>query len=134
MHDGRTRKLEPRGPERVSEFLERHRASLTVISGPAAGTEFKLEGSRTIVGRSDRAGIRIDDPSVSSEHAAFELDARGFGIRDLASTNHVLVNGREVLSADLDHGDRIRLGACELQYVIEDRAPCVKAWSVELES
>jgi pSer/pThr/pTyr-binding forkhead associated (FHA) protein len=68
---------------------------------------------------------------VSSEHAAFELDARGFGIRDLASTNHVVVNGKEVLSAALEHGDRIRLGECELQYVIEDRAPRVKTWSVD---
>jgi pSer/pThr/pTyr-binding forkhead associated (FHA) protein len=131
MHDGRTRRVEPLEPERVSEFLERHQVSLTVIKGPSAGTEWKLEGSRTIVGRSDLAGIRLDDPSVSSEHAAFELDARGFGIRDLASTNHVVVNGKEVLSAALEHGDRIRLGECELQYVIEDRAPRVKTWSVD---
>lgn len=131
MHDGRTRRVEPLQPELVPEFLARHQITLTVISGPNAGTEFKLEGSRTIVGRSDTADIRIQDPSVSSEHAAFELDARGFGIRDLASTNHVLVNGKEVLSANLEHGDRIRLGACELQYVIEERAPRVKTWSLD---
>ena len=131
MHDGRTRRVESIEPERTEPFLERHRASVTITRGPAAGTEFMLEGKRTIVGRASTAKIQIDDASVSSEHAAFELDGEGFGIRDLASTNHVLLNGAEVLSSPLKHGDRIQLGECELQYVVEDRAPQTRAWSVE---
>lgn len=131
MHDGRTRRVESIEPEPVQPFLERHRASITLLRGPAAGTEFLLQGRRTIIGRSPGAGIRIDDASVSSEHAALELDGEGFGIRDLASTNHVFVNGAEVLSSPLKHGDRIRLGECELQYVVEEREPDARAWSLE---
>lgn len=131
MHDGRTRQVKSMEPERTEAFLEKHRASLTVLRGPAAGTEFELTGKRTIVGRSSGVQIRIDDASVSSEHAAFELDNQGFGIRDLASTNHVLVNGAEVLSSTLKHGDRIQLGECELQFVIENRTPKAKTWNVE---
>lgn len=131
MHDGQTRKVDSLEPERIHAFLENHRASVTIIRGPAAGTEFELEGKRTIVGRSSEAQIQIDDASVSSEHAAFELDNQGFGIRDLASTNHVLLNGAEVLSSALKHGDRIQLGECELQFVIEDRTPSKKTWNVE---
>jgi pSer/pThr/pTyr-binding forkhead associated (FHA) protein len=131
MHDGQTRKVDSLEPERIHAFLENHRASVTIIRGPAAGTEFELEGKRTIVGRSSEAQIQIDDASVSSEHAAFELDSQGFGIRDLASTNHVLLNGAEVLSSALKHGDRIQLGECELQFVIEDRTPSKKTWNVE---
>jgi pSer/pThr/pTyr-binding forkhead associated (FHA) protein len=131
MHDGRTRKvdaLEAEGPE---PFLTRHRASITILSGPAAGTEYVLERKRIILGRSPDVGIQIDDPSISSEHVAFELDAAGFGIRDLASTNGVRVNGATTLASALKHGDRISLGECELQYVVEDCAPQAKSWSVE---
>jgi pSer/pThr/pTyr-binding forkhead associated (FHA) protein len=102
-----------------------------MVSGVAAGTEYALEGARTIAGRSEKAAIQIDDGSVSSEHAAFELDPKGFGVRDLASTNGVRVNGKPVLSSALEHGDRIRLGDCELQYVVEDRTRQPTAWSVE---
>ncbi|MBW2425359.1 MAG: FHA domain-containing protein [Deltaproteobacteria bacterium] len=62
---------------------------------------------------------------------ALDADARGFGIRDLASTNGVRVNGAEVVSADLKHGDRILLGECELQYVVEERSKSHRIWSLE---
>lgn len=131
MHDGRTRKVDSIEPERATGFLEANRASLTVVTGPAAGMEYTLDAARTIVGRSAEAQIRLDDGSVSSEHAAFELDAKGFGVRDLASTNGVRVNGKEVLSVSLEHGDRVQLGDCELQYVVEERSRAPRAWSVE---
>ena len=38
MHDGRTRKVNAPMPAMRAEFLESHRASLTVLRGPAAGT------------------------------------------------------------------------------------------------
>lgn len=131
MHDGLTRKVEPEEILTTSEFLERHVASLTVLSGPAAGLEFPLDSPRVIAGRSDRARIRLAFDSISSEHAAFELGEKGFGVRDLASTNGVQVNGREVLSEPLEHGDRILLGDCELQYVVEAREPTPKAFRLE---
>ena len=131
MHDGQTRKVDSLEPDRASSFLENHRVSITITRGPAAGTEYTLDRMRTIVDRSADTQIQIDDASVSSEHAAFELDGQGFGIRDLASTNRVLVNGAEVLSSLLKHGDRVQLGECELQFVVEDRAPRAKAWNVE---
>lgn len=131
MHDGRTRKVETPRFERPCTFLEQHRATLTLENGPEAGTEWALEGARTVLGRSDKAGIRIEDPSISAEHAAFEIDEEGFGVRDLASTNGVLVNGKQVLSVALEHGDRVRLGDCELRYVVEARTVEPRAWSVE---
>ena len=105
-----------------------------MVSGDAAGTEWMLEGARSVVGRSSKAAIELDDPSVSVEHAVFELTAEGFGVRDLASTNGVLVNGKPTLSTGLQHGDRIRLGECELQYVVEAKRDQPTAWSVEDEA
>ncbi len=131
MHDGMTRKVEPETTLGSPEFLETHVASLTVLSGPAAGLEFALDSPRVIAGRSDRARIRLAFDGVSSEHAAFELGEKGFGVRDLASTNGVLVNGKEVLSQPLEHGDRVLLGDCELQYVVEARDRTPTAWGLD---
>ena len=131
MHDGRTRKVDAEISLARMAFLESHVASLTVLSGPAAGLEFPLDSPRVIAGRSDRARIRLAFDSISSEHAAFELGEKGFGVRDLASTNGVRVNGQETLSHPLEHGDRVLLGDCELQYVVEARDRTPMAWGVE---
>ena len=131
MHDGWTKKVDSLAPEQREPFLSLHSASLTILRGPAAGTEFTLERKRAILGRGADVEFQIDDASISSEHVAFELDDTGFGIRDLASTNGVMVNGAEVLASALKHGDRISLGKCELQYVVEDRARETKSWNVE---
>ena len=80
-----------------------------------------------IAGRAEGAAIRLDFESISAEHAAFEIGTEGFGVRDLASTNGVLVNGKEILSHPLEHGDRVKLGDCELQYVALPRDRDTKA-------
>ena len=131
MHDGRTRKVETPTTDSTPTYLETHRTTLIILAGPAAGTEFELDRARLQIGRSNTADFRIDLPSISAEHAALELDAKGFGIRDLASTNGVFVNGAATLSSDLKHGDRIRLGDCELQFVVEERPHSPRSWSVD---
>lgn len=131
MHDGRTRKVDSPEPTQRHDFLATHEASLTILAGPLAGTEFELKGQRQIAGRSDGVAIRIEHESVSAEHAAFELGEDGFGVRDLASTNGVRVNGVDVLSTALEHGDRIELGACEMQYVVQSTGHSPKTWSVD---
>ncbi len=130
MNDGRTRKVEAAGHQEFS-FLTTHRATLTLMNGEAAGEEWALEGTRAIAGRSEKAAIQLDDGSVSTEHAAFELGQAGFGVRDLASTNGLRVNGTITLGAALEHGDRIHLGFCELQYVVEEKTAGPRVWSVE---
>lgn len=119
MRDGRTRRVASSRDPR--EFLTRHRASLTRIDGAASGAEHELDGARVLIGRSRSAGIQLDERSVSHEHASIELGACGFAIRDLASTNGLRINGEPVDSSPLEHGDRIQIGSCELQYVLEPR-------------
>ena len=131
MHDGQTRRVEAPKPERTHRFLAQNQASITIIRGPSAGMEFSLESRRAIIGRSPETEIHIDDQSISSEHAVLELDSEGFGIRDLASTNGVQLNGTAVLASVLKHGDRIQIGECELQYVVEERSSPLKTWSVD---
>jgi len=75
----------------------------------------------------------VDDPSISHQHAAFELGSGGFRVRDLGSTNGVVVNGARMALAELKHGDRIALGQIELRYVVETRAPAAKTHAVDSE-
>ena len=73
---------------------------------------FILSTPRATVGRSHRADIVVDHPSVSAIH--FELRAldRGVEVRDLDSTNKLWFGGREVSSIVLDANDHFCAGSC----------------------
>jgi pSer/pThr/pTyr-binding forkhead associated (FHA) protein len=58
---------------------------------------------------------------MSSAHAALEFAGGGFRIRDLGSTNGVLLNGGEVEVGDLKNGDRFQLGRHRFQFLLEKR-------------
>lgn len=121
MQDGHTRKLARSEPQILNAFLQRFRACLVIVEGPAAGTEFSLDSDRIYIGRGPAADLCLDDAAISQEHAALELTEEGFRVRDLGSTNGVHVNGGAVLAAELKHGDRLQLGGHALQYLVEER-------------
>jgi pSer/pThr/pTyr-binding forkhead associated (FHA) protein len=51
-----------------------------------------------VIGRSADCEVRIDwDPLVSRRHASIARTADGFEVRDLGSTNGVLVDGARVI-------------------------------------
>jgi pSer/pThr/pTyr-binding forkhead associated (FHA) protein len=120
MQDGHTRKI-ARSEVAQSLFLARTRASLIVVEGPAAGTEYVLESPKLSLGRGPDVDIALNDDAMSRQHAALELGAEGFRVRDLGSTNGLMVNGSQVSAADLKHGDRISIGEHTLQYILEKR-------------
>lgn len=122
MKDGRTHEIGT-GSARGTEcgFLTSHTASIVFSSGPLAGSEVELEKARVTLGRGADADVVLNHSSISHEHAALELFDGGFRLRDLGSTNGMLVNGSKVTVADLKHGDRFELGALEFRYVLGDR-------------
>jgi len=65
------------------------------------------------IGRAPDNMIIIDDPSVSSRHAQFELVGDTYRIKDLESTNGTRVNGVPITETALRYDDRIRFGAIE---------------------
>ena len=121
MQDGQTRKL-AHSRLKQSLFLARHRACLVVLAGPAAGTEHELQSESVVLGRGPGVDIAFADDSMSRRHAALELGDEGYRVRDMGSTNGVLVNGHPAPAADLKHGDRLQLGEQRLQYVVEHRS------------
>jgi pSer/pThr/pTyr-binding forkhead associated (FHA) protein len=134
MRDGRTRRLANSSQARPPEtFLAKHRATLVVLKGSAVGNEYELGQPRTILGRGPAVDIAIDDATMSRQHVAFEIGTDGLRARDLGSTNGILVNGTTVDAADLKHGDRLKVGAHELQLLLEarDREPPTYVIDVE---
>jgi pSer/pThr/pTyr-binding forkhead associated (FHA) protein len=58
---------------------------------------------------------------MSGSHAAIELGAEGYKVRDMGSTNGTFVNGSPVQAAELKHGDKITVGEHTLQYLLEKK-------------
>jgi diguanylate cyclase (GGDEF)-like protein len=104
-------KLPPRGPS----------AYLVVISGPSFGEMHKLKGDRTILGRSDRAEVRIIDDGVSREHAVVEREGGVLVVKDMGSMNGTFCNGVRITRQELTDGDKIAIGASTiLRYTVQD--------------
>jgi hypothetical protein len=72
----------------------------------------------TTLGRAERAGLMLADPTVSSEHARIRRKGRRWTVADLGSTNGTLVNERPVTGeAPLADGDTLALGNVRLRVV-----------------
>jgi pSer/pThr/pTyr-binding forkhead associated (FHA) protein len=123
----RTQKMtvaaEPPNPER---FFEEHRVTLLLVSGPSAGSgyadgEYLLEFDGMTIGRGPGVDIAIDDSRMSGKHAVLELTREGLRVRDLGSTNGIIVNGGRVQAWDLKSGDRFELGEHTFEYTEEPK-------------
>jgi pSer/pThr/pTyr-binding forkhead associated (FHA) protein len=129
MADTFTRKLETTPREQsFSDFLAKHRAAIVVLSGSAAGNEFAIDGPKVSLGRGPSADLTFDDSAMSREHVVIEFSDGGFRIRDLGSMNGTLVNGEVIQVGDLDHGDRLRIGEHDFQFILEKREPEPKTY------
>jgi diguanylate cyclase (GGDEF)-like protein len=82
-----------------------------MITGPQAGSVFRLEGT-TIVGRSPDCQIFIDHAGVSRHHASIvQVAENEFVIEDLDSRNGTTVRGLTISRSSLVDGDRVGIGA-----------------------
>jgi len=85
-----------------------------------------LEGEPLVLGRGERADVRIEDPKVSSEHLRVSrLDDGTWVAQDLGSTSGTKVGSRRVLRAALEVGDVVTIGLTRVRYLAEaPRASC----------
>jgi len=93
-------------------------AFLLVIAGERPGRVFPLNGSVRTIGRSSRADIRLDQQSVSHEHAKLLQNGGGHLLLDMGSTNGTFVNDQSIRGEKkLSAGDTIRIGETILSYL-----------------
>ncbi|KYF93010.1 Fis family transcriptional regulator [Sorangium cellulosum] len=62
------------------------------------------------IGRTAPASLRIEDPTLSREHARFSLADGRVRVEDLGSRNGTRIAGRRVKEAELEIGDEVVLG------------------------
>ncbi|MGI8524322.1 MAG: FhaA domain-containing protein [Nocardioides sp.] len=78
------------------------------------GTRQPLQPPGLVVGRGTEADLRINDPGVSRRHIEFVVGGQGtdlnLSVRDLGSTNGMLVDGHRITSAGLHDGSTVRIG------------------------
>jgi pSer/pThr/pTyr-binding forkhead associated (FHA) protein len=78
-----------------------------------------LAEGETLIGRSPKCEIVLDDPLVSRSHARLVVNRGAVTIEDLKSANGVLVNGETLVRARvLQSGDRIVIGQQGFQLVV----------------
>lgn len=71
---------------------------------------FALDKKEYIIGRANECDFIIDGKEVSRRHARIYYGNGKFKIEDLNSTNGTFVNGKQIKSAELKHGDEINIG------------------------
>ena len=78
------------------------------------GTQQPLHPPAMVVGRGTEADVRINDPGVSRRHIEFGVEPHPDGIRvsvrDLGSTNGMLVDGHRVSSTGVHDGSVVKIG------------------------
>lgn len=71
---------------------------------------FDLRQGSNVVGRGSESDLQLLDQGVSRRHLDIQYDGRRATVYDLGSTNGTTVNGHEVGSHILNHGDVVRIG------------------------
>jgi diguanylate cyclase (GGDEF)-like protein len=89
---------------------ERQRAYLIVLVGANVGEMFPIEGGEVLIGRSQRAHIRIVEDGISRTHARISIRGDEVFIEDLDSRNGTCIGGEPLTGTrQLDNGDKIQL-------------------------
>jgi diguanylate cyclase (GGDEF)-like protein len=96
---------------------------LLVISGPSFGEMYRIKGERTVLGRGERADVRLLDEGISRAHTAIERDAGKLVLVDLGSMNGTFCNGERIQRRELAEGDKISVGSATiLKFTFQDKA------------
>jgi diguanylate cyclase (GGDEF)-like protein len=91
---------------------KRDRAYLVVLAGASVGEMYKIEGNKTVIGRGQKANIRLLDDGISREHAQLVVINDRIVLQDLGSTNGTYCNGLKVeANKELVDGDKILVGS-----------------------
>jgi diguanylate cyclase (GGDEF)-like protein len=110
-----------------AEIIRRDlRPALVFLSGELIAVPIPLEREDVILGRALEAEIRVNDTSVSRQHARITTEKNAetgrieYIVSDLGSRNGTFLNGHRVRRAILSNGDKISIGDTILRFDLLD--------------
>ena len=124
MDLGNTLTTRPAPAARVPSRL--HQLRIRVSDGPDAGREAVSDGSELSLGTAPDNHLVLTDPTVSRHHLKVRCTERGYWVRDLGSTNGILMGPHLVQSAVVTDGCDLVIGTTRLVFELLDaeiRAP-----------
>lgn len=95
----------------------RGQAGLVIVRGTPLGQAILLAGEVTVIGRSSDCDIRPECDRVSRRHAEIRRRDDEWLVKDLGSTNGILVNGVATRAAELRAGDTLQVGRMVLRFL-----------------
>ena len=96
------------------------RLSLAVINGPDAGSVYRLEKPKIIIGRTG-ADLVLNDSEISRAHAAVEIRDTTYFVEDLKSTNGTLVEGEKITGpTELQNHSEFQVGGSTLMLIVTE--------------
>ncbi|MBR6440255.1 MAG: FHA domain-containing protein [Aeriscardovia sp.] len=106
----------------VMDKLAEGNALLIAVSGFSQNVRYLLDEPSISVGRSMKADILLDDPTVSRRHALFTKVGGTYVLKDLDSLNGTYVNGARIDSLELHSGDAIMIGRFKMLFYLKDHS------------
>ncbi len=103
------------------------RCRLEVVAGPDVGKIIELAQPTIMIGRTG-ADLNLTDPKVSSLHVELRLQADGYRLRDLGSTNGTHVRGVRVVDGFIAPGATIQIGKSAIVFDPLDESVSVPLW------
>lgn len=92
-------------PKEAGEYFR-----LVCLTGKAKGSAYFLVGKRVVLGRSDKADIKVLDIKSSREHCEIIKVGKDYVLTDLGSQNGVVVNDLKIKQHVLNEGDKVIIG------------------------
>ena len=93
-------------------------ACLVVIYGDDLGRRVPLGTRPTIIGRSSRCEVQVDQESVSRNHCKIAFTGKHYTVRDMGSTNGTYVNDELIDEIQLRDGDQVKVGRTILKFIV----------------
>jgi two-component system cell cycle response regulator len=89
---------------------KRDKPYLIVLAGSAMGVMYHIEREVTVIGRGEKADLRIIDDGISREHSRVVRKGDTITVEDMGSTNGTFCNGIRLASQVMAEGDKIMIG------------------------
>jgi diguanylate cyclase (GGDEF)-like protein len=97
---------------------ESREGCLVIIYGDDLGRRVPLGSEPTVLGRSSKCDVQLDQESVSRNHARISRQRSHYVIRDLGSTNGTYVNDELVDEVVLRDGDQLKIGRTIFKFIV----------------